>query len=71
MDMMNEKRRETTDNKKKQAWNKLDDDNNCEAAAKPTNNNIEHDINCVVDANKGEKEGVDINYEGGRKWTKI
>ena len=53
MNMMSQKRGETTDNKKELAWNKLDDDINCEAVAKKTNNNIEHDINCVVDANKG------------------
>ena len=36
---------------------------------KQTNNSIEHDRTCVVDTNKGEKEEVDINNEGGRKWT--
>ncbi len=34
-------------------YDKIDDDNNCEAVAKQTNNNIEHDINCVVEANTG------------------
>jgi hypothetical protein len=38
--------------------------------AKQTNNKIEHDINCVVDANKGEKEGADINNEGGKEVVK-
>ena len=51
--------------------NKLDDDNKCEAATKQTNNSIEHDINCVVDTNKGEKERVDINDEGGGGFGQI
>ena len=34
---------------------------------KQTNNNIEHDKNCVVDTNIGEKEGVDINNEEGKE----
>ena len=38
--------------------------------AKQTNNNIEHGINCVVDANNGEREGVDINNEGGKEVEK-
>ena len=50
--------------------NKLDDDKNCEAATKQTNNIIEHDISCVVDTNKGQKEGVDINDEGGKEVDK-
>ena len=29
-------------------------------------NNIEHDIHCVVEANTGEKEGVEILDEGGK-----
>ena len=47
--------------------NKIDDANNCKAVAKQTNNNIEHDRNCVVDTNKGEKEELDINDEGVKK----
>ncbi len=47
--------------------NEIDDANNCEAVAKQTNNNIEHDRNCVVEANRGEREGVDINDEGGKE----
>ena len=35
--------------------------------AKRTNNNNEHNRNCVVEANTGEKEGVDINDEGGKE----
>jgi len=37
---------------------------------KQTNNIIEHDISCVVDTNKGQKEGVDINDEGGKEVDK-
>ena len=59
-----EKRGKTSTDKEELAWNKLDDDNNYEAATKQTNNIIEHDINCVVDTNKGDKEGVDINDDG-------
>ena len=70
MDMMTGKRGETSDDKEELAWNRLDDDNNCKAAAKPTNNIIEHDKNCVVDANKGEKEGVDFNNEGKKEVDK-
>ena len=47
--------------------NEIDDSNNCKAVAKQTNNNIEHDRNCVVDTNKGEKEEVDINGEGEKE----
>ena len=46
---------------------KIDDDNNCEAVAKQTSNNIEHDRNCVVEANTEEKEGVYINNEEGKE----
>ena len=52
---MSEKRGETTDNKKELAWNKLDDDNNYKAAAKPTNNIIEHDKNCVGGEGSGQR----------------
>ena len=68
MDMMIGKTGETSNGEEELAWNKLDDDNNCKAAAKPTNNIIEHD-NCVVDANMGEKEELDNTDEGGWKWT--
>ncbi len=37
------KKGEQSDNK--EAWNQIDDDNNCEAVAKQTNNNIEQDRN--------------------------
>jgi len=47
--------------------NEIDYANNCKAVAKQTNNNIEHDRNCVVVTNKGEKEGVDINNEGRKE----
>jgi hypothetical protein len=65
--MMNGKRGEASNDEEELAWNKLDDDNNYEAATKQRNNIIEHDINCVVDTNKGEKEGVDINNEEGKE----
>jgi hypothetical protein len=65
MVMMSGKKGEQSNNK--EAWNQIDDDNNCEAVAKQTNNNNEHDRNCVVEANTGEKEGVDINDEGGKE----
>jgi hypothetical protein len=67
MFMMSGKRGETSNAKEKLVCNKIDDDNNCEAVAKQTNNNIEHDKNCVVEANTGEKEGVHINDEGGKE----
>ena len=53
-------------NNDKEAWNQIDDDNNCEAVANTTNKNNEHDRNCVVEANTGDNEGVDINDEGGK-----
>ena len=65
MVMMSEKNREQSDSK--EAWNQIDDDNNCEAVAKTTDKNNEHDRNCVVEAYTGEKEGVDINDEGGKE----
>ena len=65
MIMMSGKKGEQSDNK--EARKQIDDDNNCEAVAKQTNNNNEHDRNCVVEANTGEKEGVDINDEGGKE----
>ena len=37
---------------------------------KQTNSNIEHDRNCVVHANKGEKEGVDIKNKVGKEMEK-
>ena len=46
---------------------KIDDANNCKEVAKQTNNNIEHDKNCVFEANTGEKEGVHIKNEGGKE----
>ena len=55
MDMMSGKRGKTSNDKEELVCNKLDDDNNCEAAIKQTNNIIEHDISCVADTNKGEK----------------
>jgi hypothetical protein len=64
MVMMSGKKGEQSDNK--EARKQIDDDNNCEAVAKQTNNNNEHDRKCVVEANTGEKEGVDINDEGGK-----
>jgi hypothetical protein len=54
-------------NNDKEAWNQIDDDNNCEAVANTTNKNNEHDRNCVVEANTGDNEGVDINDEGGKE----
>jgi len=65
MIMMSGKKGEQSDNK--EARKQIDDDNNCEAVDKQTNNNIEHEINCVVESNTGEKEGVDINDEGGKE----
>ena len=60
MVMMSGKKGETSNDGDELVCNKLDDDNNCEAATKETNNIIEYDRKCVVDTNKGEKEGVDI-----------
>jgi hypothetical protein len=54
-------------NNDKEAWNQIDDDNNCEAVANTTNKNNEHDRNCVVEANTGDNEGVDIHDEGGKE----
>ena len=65
MNIMSKKRGEQSDDK--EAWNQLDDDNNCEAFAKQTNNNIQHDRNCGVEANTGDKEGVHINDEGEKE----
>jgi hypothetical protein len=56
-----------SNDKEELVYNKIDYDNNCEAVAKQTNNNIEHDRNCVVEYNTGDKEGVDINDEGGKE----
>ncbi len=70
MVMIGGKRGETSNAKEELVCNKIDDANNCKAVAKQTNNNIEHDRNCVVDTNKGEKEGVDINDEGGKEVDK-
>ena len=64
---MSGKRGETSNDQEELVCNKIDYDNNCEAATKQTNNIIEHDINCVVDTNKGEKEVVDINNEEGKE----
>ena len=64
MVMMSGKKGETINDMEELVCNKLDDDKNCEAATKQTNNIIEHDINCVVDTNKREKRGVDINDDG-------
>ena len=61
--MMSEKKGEQSNNE--EAWNQTDDDTNCEAVAKQTNNNNENDRNCVVEVNTGEKEGLHINDEGG------
>ena len=69
MYMMSGKRGETS-NDKEMGCNQIDDDNNCEAAAKQSNNSIEHDINCVVDANKGKKDGVEIKNEEGKEVDK-
>ena len=44
--------------------NKIDDDNNCKAVAKQTNNNIEHEKNCVVEANTGERKGYTLTMRG-------
>ena len=68
--MTSKNRGETSNDEEELVCNKLDDDNNCEAATKQTNNIIELDINCLVDTNKGEKEGVDINDEGGKEEDK-
>ena len=65
MVMMSGKRGETSNAKEELVCNKIDDANNCKAVAKQTNNNIEHDRNCVVEVNTGEMKGVDINDEGG------
>jgi len=65
--MMSGKRGETNNDKEELVYNKIDDANNCKAIAKQTNNNNEHERNCVVEANTGEKEGVDINNEGGQE----
>jgi hypothetical protein len=65
---MSGKKGEQSDNK--EARKQIDDDNNCEAVAKQTNNNNEHDRNCVVEANTGEKDGVDINNEEGKEEDK-
>jgi hypothetical protein len=67
--MMSGKREETSNAKEELVCNKIYDAKNCKAVAKQTNNNIEHDRNSIVDTNKGEKEEVDINDEGGREWT--
>ncbi len=67
MVMMIGKRGETSNAKDELVCNKINDAKNCKAVAKQTNNNIEHDRNCVVDTNKGEKEWVDINNEGGKE----
>ena len=53
MVMMSGKRGETSNAKEELVCNQIDDDNNCEAVTKQTNNNIEHDRNCVVEANTG------------------
>ena len=53
MEWLSKKRGEQSDNEA--LWNKIDDANNCEGVAEQTNNNIEHDRNCVVEANTGEK----------------
>ena len=37
MNMMSEKRGETSNDEEELAWNKLDDDNNCEPVTKQTN----------------------------------
>jgi hypothetical protein len=63
--MMSEKKGEQSNNE--EAWNQTDDDTNCEAVAKQTNNNNENDRNCVVEVNTGEKEGLHINDEGGKE----
>ena len=49
------------------ATNQIDDDNNCEAVAKQTNNDNERDRNCVVEANTGEKEKVHTEDRGEKK----
>ena len=67
MVMMSGKRVETSNDKEELVCNKIDDAKNCEAVAKQTKNNIEHDRNCLVEANTGEKEGVHINNEGGKE----
>ncbi len=67
MVMMSGKKGEQSDNE--EAWNQIDDDNNCEAVAKQTKNYIEHDRICLFEANIDKKKGVHINDEGGRKWT--
>ncbi len=67
MVMMSGKSEETSNADEELVCNKIDDANNCKAVAKQTNNNIEHDRNCIVDTNKGEKEEVDINDEGGKE----
>ena len=71
-DQTNEKKAANTlvvmsNDKEELVYNKIDDDNNCEAVAKQTNNTIEHDINCIVEYNTGDKKGVDINDEGGKE----
>ena len=63
--MMSGKRGETSNDKEELVYNKIDDAKNCKAMAKQTHNNNEHERNCVVEANTGEKEGVDIDDEGG------
>ena len=55
MNILSKKRWEQSNNE--EAWNQIDDDNNCEAVAKTANNNNEHDRNCVVEAYTGEKKG--------------
>ena len=70
MVMMSRQRGETSNDKEELVCNKLDDDNNCEAATKQINNSIGHNINSAVDTKKGENEGVDINGEGGKEKDK-
>ncbi len=65
MNILSKKRGEQSNNE--EVWNQIDDDKNCEAVTKQTNNSINYDRICVVEANTGEKEGVDINNEGGKK----
>ena len=65
--MMSGKRGETNNDKEELVYNEIDDANNCKAIAKQTNKNNENERNCVVEANTGEKEGVDINDEGGKE----
>ena len=51
MVMMSGKSEETSKAEEELVCNKIDDANNCKAVAKKTNNNVEHDRICLVEAN--------------------